>query len=79
MTGGRGRGSRETNSSNSISSGVKTRIAKASSGGAMSGAKCGMCVASLGDSLIVCGSCNYRYHHAPVCLGLPESIINTIK
>ena len=44
MTGGRGQGSRWANSYNSISSGVKTRAAKASGVGPVSGAKCGMCM-----------------------------------
>ena len=79
MTGGRGRGSREASSSNSISSGVKTRVAIASSVGAVSGTKSGMCMASLGDISISCDSCNSRYHLTPVSFGLPDSIINTIE
>ena len=52
MTGERVRVSRGASSSKSISSGVKTRAAKASGVEAVSGAKCGMCVAFLGDSSI---------------------------
>ena len=79
MTGGRGRGSGGASSSNSISSSVKTRAAKASGVGAVSGAKYGMCMASLGDILIDCEGCNFRYHPSQVCLGLPGSISNNIK
>ena len=45
----------------------------------MSGVKCGICVVSLGDSSIGCDSCNSRYHPTPICLGLPNSIIDTIN
>ena len=43
------------------------------------GAKCGMCETALGDSSIGSDNCNSRYHPIPVCLGLPDSIIDTIK
>ena len=69
MTGGRGRGSRGASSSNSISSGVKTRAAKASGVGAVSGAKCGMCMASLGNVSLRCDGCNSRYHLLVVTWG----------
>ena len=79
MTGGMGRGSRGDSSSNSIIYGIKTRAAKASRVGAVSGVKCGMCMGSLGDIFIDCDGCNYMYHPSHVCLGLHDSIINTIK
>ena len=34
---------------------------------------------SLGDTSIVCDICYSSYHHTHVSLGLPGSIINTIK
>ena len=66
MTGGRVRGSWGDSSSNSISSGVETRAAKASGAGAVLGAKS----LDLGDRSIDCESCNSRYHSTSVCLGL---------
>ena len=39
----------------------------------MSGAKCGMGMASFDDVSI---GCNYRYHPIRVCLGLPDSVID---
>ena len=45
----------------------------------MSGAKSGMCMTSVVDISIGCGGCNSRYHLPRVCLGLPDSIDNTIK
>ena len=47
--------------------------------GAVSGAKCGMYLASLGEVSIGCDSCNSRYEPTHVCLGLPDSIVNTMK
>ena len=55
MTGERERGSRGASKSNNISSGVKTRGAKASGVGAVSGAKCEICMTSLGDVPILYG------------------------
>ena len=40
---------------------------------------CAMCMASLDDIPIGCEGCNSRYHPTHVCLGLPDTIINTIK
>ena len=71
--------SRGASSSKHISSGVKTRAAKASGVGTVSGAKCGMCMASLGDVSIGCVGCNSMYHTTRICLGLPESVIDSIK
>ena len=78
MTGGRGRGSPGSSSSNSIRSGDKTRAAETSGVAPVSGVKCGMCVAFLGDSSI---GCNSRwYYPAHVSLVLPDSInITTYK
>ena len=45
----------------------------------MWGTECGMRVASLGDNSIGSHSCNSRYHLTSVCMGLPDSIIKTIK
>ena len=45
----------------------------------MSGAKYRICMASLGDVLIGCDGFNSRYHSTRVCLGLPDSVIDTIK
>ena len=36
-------------------------------------------MASLGDVLIGSGGCNSRYHPTCICLGLPDSVIDTIK
>ena len=47
--------------------------------GAVSGAKCGMCMASLGVISISCNGCNSRYYPTHVCLGLLDNIFNTIK
>ena len=48
----------------------KTRAAKASGVGAVSVAKCGMCMASQDDIY------NTRYHPTRVYLGLPDSVID---
>ena len=45
----------------------------------MSGVKCGMCMAYLGDVLIGYGGFHSRYHATRVCLGLPDSAIDAIK
>ena len=79
MTVGRGQGSQEVSKSNSISPGVKTRAAKASDVGAVSGAKYGMSMASLGDVSIACAGCSFSYHPVRVCLGLSDGDINAIR
>ena len=79
MTGGRVKVSRGAISSNSMSSGVKTRAAKPSGVGAVSDANCGMCMASFGDVSLGCGGCNSMYHPTRVCLGLLDSVIDVIK
>ena len=57
MTGGKGQGSLgASSSSNSISSGIKIRAAKASGVGAVSGVICGMCIS------VGCNVCNSRCH-----------------
>ena len=55
MTGGRGRGFRGASSSITIGSGITTRVAKAPGVGAVSSAKCGICMADLGHVSIGCG------------------------
>ena len=79
MTGGWVRVSRGASSFNSISYSVETSVVKAPGVGAVSGANCGMWIASLGDVSIGCGGCNSRYHTIRICLWLPERVINAIK
>ena len=45
----------------------------------MSGAKCGMCMTSLGDVQAGCSGCNSRYHPTRVCMGLPDSVIDAVN
>ena len=66
MNEGEVRESRGDSNSNSIGSDVKTRDTNASGVEAVSASKCGICMASFGDTSIGCGGCNSRYHPTPV-------------
>ena len=47
--------------------------------GPVSGAKCAMCMDSLGNVSIGCDGCNSRYDPTRICMDLLDSVIDAIK